>query len=309
MSCDLLYRGLKPRLMRKEDFMEVVRNDAAVGGWSKEMDWDTAKEAVEDPKFWDMVDDERELHLRGDCARCIYNTMGKKEKKPSVLGVAKGSRMIWYLWLGGRFLEYEALGILNEDHWVARVNLPCGVGGESVIYFGYHLRRLSEKFKYFLADDVAGWDTRLSVADLEDELDFVLGFDMSERQRALINSVYKLLYIIKVALVTRDQRVMLSNVAYDILVRLGQRGSGQIVTYALNTITNAKVQLGRMLENHGIYSQLGPYVNDGGDLSGRNRDMVERIVTMVLNRYAGEWLESMLVDEFERSGKLSKVYK
>jgi len=205
--------------------------------------------------------------------------------------------MIWYLWLGGRFLEYGALGFLNEDHWVARKNLPCGVGGESVYYFGYHLRKLSEKFKYFLADDVAGWDTRLSVADLEDELEFLLSFEMSERQRALISSVYKLLYIIKVALVTRDQRVMLSNVAYDILVRLGlgQRGSGQIITYALNTITNAKVQLGRMLENHGIYAQLGPFINNSGELGWQNRAMVERIVTMVLDKYANEWLEAMLV--------------
>jgi len=73
-------KGLRPRLMRKEDFLEVVRNDAAVGGWSKEMDWDTAREAVEDPKFWSMVDDERNLHLQGDCARCIYNTMGKKRR-------------------------------------------------------------------------------------------------------------------------------------------------------------------------------------------------------------------------------------
>jgi len=114
-----------------------------------------------------MVDDERELHQQGDCARCIYNTMGKKEKKPSVVGIAKGSRMIWYLWLGGRFLEYEALGFLNEDHWVSRENLPCGVGGESVNYFGYHLRKLSEKFKYFLADDVAGWDTRLDTSNVK----------------------------------------------------------------------------------------------------------------------------------------------
>jgi len=37
--------------MRKEDFLDVVRNDAAVGGWSHEMDWNTAKEAVEDQKL------------------------------------------------------------------------------------------------------------------------------------------------------------------------------------------------------------------------------------------------------------------
>lgn len=51
---------------------------------------------------------------------CVYNTMGKKEKKPALTGDLKGSRTIWYMWLGSRFLEYEALGFLNEDHF--RVN-------------------------------------------------------------------------------------------------------------------------------------------------------------------------------------------
>lgn len=54
-------------------------------------------------------------------------------------GRPKGSRTIWYQWLGGRFLEYEALGFLNEDHWVARDSLLGGVGGMGVNYLGYVL--------------------------------------------------------------------------------------------------------------------------------------------------------------------------
>ncbi|CAK9303346.1 unnamed protein product [Gordionus sp. m RMFG-2023] len=77
----------------------------------------------------------------------------------------KPSRAIWYLWLGGRFLEYEALGFLNEDHWVKRENLPCGVGGLGVNYLGYILQGISKLSKCFIADDIAGWDTCVSADD------------------------------------------------------------------------------------------------------------------------------------------------
>lgn len=106
-----------------------MRNDAAVGAWHPGLSWETAKQAVADDRFWKMVNAERELHLRGDCRNCIYNTMGKREKKPTEFGEAKGSRVIWYMWLGSRFLEFEALGFLNEDGWAKRKNTGFGVSG------------------------------------------------------------------------------------------------------------------------------------------------------------------------------------
>lgn len=112
----LMLKKRTPRIMSKEDFLANVRNDAAVGGWCDEINWKDVTEAVNDPRFWRLVDEERALHLAGTCKWCIYNTMGKKEKKTSAMGRPKGSRVIWFLWLGGRYLEYEALGFLNADH-------------------------------------------------------------------------------------------------------------------------------------------------------------------------------------------------
>lgn len=141
----LMFKNKTPRIMSKEDFIKNVRSNAAVGGWCDEISWQDVDAAIQDPKFWRYVDEERERHLRGDCKWCVYNTMGKKEKKTSYLGRPKGSRVIWYLWLGGRFLEYEALGFLNQDHWVNQETLPCGVGQTGVQYLGYRIRDVASR--------------------------------------------------------------------------------------------------------------------------------------------------------------------
>lgn len=116
-----LAREKRPRMCSREEFIRKVNSNAALGAMFEEQNqWRSAREAVEDPKFWEMVDEEREAHLRGECHTCIYNMMGKREKKPGEFGKAKGSRAIWFMWLGARFLEFEALGFLNEDHWLGR---------------------------------------------------------------------------------------------------------------------------------------------------------------------------------------------
>lgn len=50
----------------------------------------------------------------------------------------------------------------------------------------------------------------------------------------------------------------------DVCVRGNQRGSGQVVTYALNTITNAKIQLGRSIEAMG---KLDEFLQDTTDFT------------------------------------------
>lgn len=245
-------QGLRPRILSKQDFVANVRSDAAVGGWAVDMPWADVEGAITDPAFWDMVDRERQLHLKGDCELCVYNTMGKKEKKPAVLGKAKGSRTIWYMWLGSRFLEYEALGFLNQDHWVSRDHLPCGVGGVGVNYFGNYLKEISGKGRWLIADDVAGWDTRITESDIEDERSLLLSLTKDPYHKALIDSVFTMAYRNIVALFPRNHKKFGSGTVMDVVSRTDQRGSGQVVTYALNTITNAKVQLGRSLEAAGL---------------------------------------------------------
>ncbi|EJY57641.1 AAEL017001-PA [Aedes aegypti] len=245
-------KGLKPRILTCDDFIKNVRSDAAIGSWSQDVPWTKVTTAVNDPRFWELVNRERKLHLAGDCAMCVYNTMGKKEKQPTIAGEPKGSRTIRYMWLGSRYLEYEALGFLNEDHWVARENFPGGVGGLGVNYFGYYLSEIASKGKFFVADDIAGWDTRISQADLADEEFFILNSIEDDYHRALAESVMKFAYQNIVALFPRTHSEFGSGTVMDVVSRSDQRGSGQVVTYALNTITNGKVQIGQTLESEGL---------------------------------------------------------
>nr|YP_009345035.1 polyprotein [Kadam virus]ABB90670.1 polyprotein [Kadam virus] len=245
-----LVKKRKPRMCSREEFREKVRSNAALGAWLDEQNqWKTAREAVEDPAFWNLVEKERELHLTGRCQQCVYNMMGKREKKRGEFGVAKGSRAIWYMWLGSRFLEFEALGFLNEDHWASRSNSGGGVEGTSLNYPGWLLKALGEKTGgQFYADDTAGWDTRITNADLEDEKQILRYLDGDHKK--LASAIMNLAYHQKVVKVARPDPA--GGTVMDVITRRDQRGSGQVVTYALNTITNIKVQLIRMMEGEGV---------------------------------------------------------
>lgn len=176
----------------------------------------------------------------------------KRKKKPGVAGEAKGSRTIWYMWLGCRFLEFEALGFLNADHWVSRENFPGGVGGVGVNYFGNYLKDIAKRGKFLFADDIAGWDTRISSEDLEDEETLLTELAVDPFHRALISATMRLAYQNIVAMFPRTHSKYGSGTVMDVVGRRDQRGSGQVVTYALNTITNGKVQVARMLESDGL---------------------------------------------------------
>ncbi|PCO95586.1 hypothetical protein CP996_26745, partial [Escherichia coli] len=125
---------------------------------------------VDDSRVWERVYKEKNLRLEGKCETCLYNIMGKREKKIGEFVKAKGSRAICYMWLGARFLEFEALGFLNEDHWFSRENSLSGVEGEGLHKLGYILREVSKKEGGAMyADDTAGWDTRITLEDLQNE--------------------------------------------------------------------------------------------------------------------------------------------
>lgn len=193
-------KGLKPRICTKEEFLKKLRNDAAVGAWNDTLMWESGNKALADPRFWKIVDEERELHLRGECRLCMYNTMGKREKRPREFGNAKGSRVIWYMWLGSIFLEFEALGFLNEDGWAKRENTGFGVSGLGVNYLGYVLEDLRDHGSFYWNADVRGFDTSVHSDDLADEL-LIEEYAEDPRHRALINSIYTLCYRNVLALV------------------------------------------------------------------------------------------------------------
>lgn len=243
-------RTKKPRICTAEEFIAKVNSDAALGTmFDSQGTWANAREAVQDPRFWQMVARERELHLRGQCATCVYNMMGKREKKMTEFGKSKGSRAIWFMWLGARFLEFESLGFLNEDHWLSRENSGGGVEGIGLQYLGYVLRDMAAiPGGRMYADDTAGWDTRITNADLEDEMD-ILDL-MDPHHKKLARNLMDLAYNNKVVRVMRPGKG--GKTLMDIISRKDQRGSGQVVTYPLNTWTNLKVQLIRMAEAEGV---------------------------------------------------------
>ncbi|AAV34152.1 polyprotein [Aroa virus] len=246
----LLSRQKKPRLCTRDEFKAKVNNHAAMGSiFEEEHQWQTAKEAVEDPGFWALVDREREAHLAGRCETCVYNMMGKREKKLGEFGKAKGSRAIWYMWLGARFLEFEALGFLNEDHWLSRENSYAGVEGLGLQRLGYVLRDISRRpGGKMYADDTAGWDTRITEKDLDNEAKII--DQMEGEHKQLAKAIMELTYRHKVVKVMRPGPG--GKTYMDIISREDQRGSGQVVTYALNTFTNMIVQLTRCAEAEGV---------------------------------------------------------
>ncbi|AAC58789.1 NS5 protein, partial [Sal Vieja virus] len=177
--------------------------------------------------------------------------------KPGEFGVAKGSRTIWYMWLGSRFLEFEVFGFLNEEHWASRELCGGGVGGIPLNYLGYHLKEMAERPGCLYADDTAGWDTRITMADLEDEM--TLTDLMTGEHKRLARVLFEKTYKVKVALCPRPGPK--GGTVMDVISRMDQRGSGQVVTYALNTLSNIKVQLIRMAESEGV---LGSDLTDRG---------------------------------------------
>nr|YP_009222007.1 polyprotein [Banzi virus]C8XPA8.1 RecName: Full=Genome polyprotein; Contains: RecName: Full=Capsid protein C; AltName: Full=Core protein; Contains: RecName: Full=Protein prM; Contains: RecName: Full=Peptide pr; Contains: RecName: Full=Small envelope protein M; AltName: Full=Matrix protein; Contains: RecName: Full=Envelope protein E; Contains: RecName: Full=Non-structural protein 1; Short=NS1; Contains: RecName: Full=Non-structural protein 2A; Short=NS2A; Contains: RecName: Full=Non-structural p len=278
---DYLGRTKQPRICTKEEFINKVRSHAALGGILTEQEgWSSAAEAVADPRFWSLVDKERQAHLEGRCETCIYNMMGKREKKPSEFGRAKGSRAIWYMWLGARFLEFEALGFLNEDHWLGRENSKAGVEGIGLQYLGYVVEEVARKGNGLVyADDTAGWDTRITEADLEDE-QYIMK-RMSAEHRQLAWAVMELTYRNKVVKVPRPGPG--GKILMDVISRRDQRGSGQVVTYPLNTATNMKVQLIRMAEAENVIT----------------RNDVEKVSLITLKELQ-LWLEVNGVNRLER---------
>nr|UXX63138.1 polyprotein [dengue virus type 4] len=248
----LLGRKKSPRLCTREEFISKVRSNAAIGAvFQEEQGWTSASEAVNDNRFWELVDKERALHQEGKCESCVYNMMGKREKKLGEFGRAKGSRAIWYMWLGARFLEFEALGFLNEDHWFSRENSWSGVEGEGLHRLGYILEDIDKKDGDLIyADDTAGWDTRITEDDLLNEE--LITEQMAPHHKTLAKAIFKLTYQNKVVKVLRPTP---KGAVMDIISRRDQRGSGQVGTYGLNTFTNMEVQLIRQMEAEGVITQ------------------------------------------------------
>ncbi|CAK9296111.1 unnamed protein product [Gordionus sp. m RMFG-2023] len=71
---------------------------------------------------------------------------------------------------------------------------------------------------------------------------------------------------------------------------MDQRGSGQVVTYALNTITNTKIQLGRCLKSEGILNEVRLLYENG-----KNPNAAENLVVNWLDTQGKNSLDQMMI--------------
>nr|ATY35190.1 polyprotein [Cyclopterus lumpus virus] len=248
---DFLFKRNKPRRLTREEIIQIVRNDAAVGNIHPDIIWPTALEALESESFWKVVEEETHLHSQGKCRYGIFNTMGKREKKDTD-GERSGSRIICYLPLVERVIEMDVLGFLNKDHIAGPESLPCGVSGVSPYHYPDIFSKKAgldpetgDMTKAVIQDDTAAWDTRVRKDVLHMERDFILKHTTDPYHANLIKTQYKI-YGEPILTITRPFTVDRSVV--DVLQGYGQRCSGTVVTYAMNTITNACVQTLRFWE-------------------------------------------------------------
>ncbi|CAM1326030.1 Uncharacterised protein at_DN2628 [Pycnogonum litorale] len=99
---------------------------------------------------------------------------------------------------------------------------------------------------------------------------------------------FSIVYMNKTILAPRKSK--LHGELIDIISRNDQRASGEVGTYAFNTLTNTKVQLIRAMESDGIFQNV--------NWEKRNPQF-EDDVSMWLKNECGEWLERMAISGYD----------
>lgn len=198
-----------------------------------------------DPNAEDMIREIEDSILANKPIHAVWSTMGKREKK-KFSGALGGSRMIAYLPIGMRLVEMKYLQPMMKAT-KPDVN-PTGVGGVGLHDFGERLRRLWKGRA--LSDDIAGWDTRVSVDMLQNEHLFIKTkmerSNSDRRDVAIVKGLFNI-YAHPLILVPFESEYTRA----ELLQGRGQRMSGSAPTYAMNTISRLAVlitQLGVCME-------------------------------------------------------------
>lgn len=174
----------------------------------------------------------------------VFNSVGKKEKKIyKGKGSAHGSRLIWFLNAPGRLAELQILGDINRV--VKR--LPFSVSGLPGYEYGTIIDAKTLPNSHFVAEDIAGWDTRVSVGTLRLEAWFLQSLADSPQHAQEIHQLYRLYSHKRVCISRRDKPDPYNPETNmkSIYALQGQRGSGEVITYAMNTITNGAFSLAK----------------------------------------------------------------
>nr|APG76081.1 NS5-like protein [Changjiang Jingmen-like virus] len=186
-----------------------------------------------------------EALYQGKPIHAIWSTMGKREKKKTP-GAPKGSRMIAYLPIAMRIVELKYLGqVIN---FTKPENNPMGVGGIGLHDLGERMNELW--MEAAMSDDIAGWDTKVSAKMLEMEHDFIQRkFQGDARSKEIIKNLFKI-YKHPLILIPMESDYVRS----ELVEGFGQRLSGSIITYGMNTISRQAV----LLTTVGISESMTP---------------------------------------------------
>lgn len=226
MALYFLKRGFKLKELSWQEVYEQANKQGAPGSIDTD---ESVGEFLQNPNWINMVQHARQCLEKGKPIGAIFNTIGKREKKKSG-EKQKGSRMVAYLPIAMRLLELKLFGNLLK---LTKPELNhFGVGGLGLHDLGM---RIKENWKEFgVSDDIAGFDTRVSLTTLSLENMFIqmIGGSLTHEH---MYRVYGHPYIM-VPISSEYNRS-------ELLRGRGQRMSGSNPTYSMNTITRIAVGL------------------------------------------------------------------
>lgn len=178
------------------------------------------------------------LHEESDLT--VYNAMGKKERKQQFSAAPKASRLIWFLPMTARLSELRTFGYVMD----LMKKLPFSVSGIPLFDYGERLKSMKRPEDVMVTEDIASWDTRISIGDMKLECWFLQLLHghlengeiciENDEHTAMIEQLYRV-YAHKHVMVARSHYGQAETAIVEVE---GQRGSGEVITYAMNTITN-----------------------------------------------------------------------
>lgn len=176
---------------------------------------------------------------RGKPTKAIFETTAKKEKKQDTSRFKdRGSRLIWFLPATWRLHEQRVFGGLES----ILGRLPFTVSGRPLYDYG---ELIAECFApggmAAVADDVAGWDTRVSKGLQMLECDLLMSMAKDQEHKKYIRDLYRI-YANPCLAVDRKMPTE-SEAETAVYTSQGQVASGRRPTYAMNTITNMLLTL------------------------------------------------------------------
>lgn len=224
MSDYYVKKGIRGRTYSMDEVKMNANRQGAAG--RQDTLWKNVGDFLDDPSMEDIMDTHERKLLEKKPMSSIFNTMGKREKKKG--GMHAGSRMVAFLPIPMRMLELKYLGALND--FVKPYINKCTVGGMGLHDFGMAVHR-AMKGPYSVCLDIAGWDTRVSAAQMRMEEEFLVTVGFDPIMVPALYSIYRNPLILITVGEENGQAIS------KLLAGIGQRMSGTINTYGGNTIS------------------------------------------------------------------------